>query len=69
MKDSTKRYITIAIAASTCVFLLHYTIPLLFKLLDWTFTQPFYVRAGVVSIIVGSAVFVICVALGRINDD
>lgn len=69
MKDSTKGYATLAIAASTCIFLLHYTIPLLFRLVNWTFTQPLYVRAGVVSVIVGIAVFGMCVVLGRINND
>ena len=69
MKDSTKRYVALAIAASTCVFLLHYTIPLLFKLIEWMFTQPFCVRASVASAIAGSGVFVLCMIIEWVHHE
>lgn len=68
-KEIVKMYGAVAIAASVCVFLLHYIIPLLFVLLEWTFTQPLYVRAGVVSMIVAAAVFLVCVMMQGINNE
>lgn len=60
-KESTRVYGMFAVAIGVCVFLLHYAIPLLFIVVGWTFTQALYVRAGVVSMIVGIAVFLVCV--------